>query len=142
MPRCDRELVTSKILVECSAESIPRSSGSGNYSYPASGAGSVRPYAVKSITGLVNGFLNPNYKYDANGNLTCMYTGANCTGAGIIRDTNTYWSFDMTKTVSEGTTGLDFQGRKPAKRLAETGLSWRHSGNPRKCRHHSVCIRK
>jgi len=81
-------------------------SGSGNYSYPASGAGSVRPHAVKSITGLVNGLLNPKYKYDANGNLTCMYTGANCTGAGIIRDTNTYWSFDMTKTVSEGTTNL------------------------------------
>lgn len=41
----------------------------GVYSYPASGNGSVRPHAVSSIAGTVNGLSNPTYQYDAVGNL-------------------------------------------------------------------------
>lgn len=42
----------------------------GTYAYPASGATSVRPHALSSIAGTVNGVLNPSYAYDANGNIT------------------------------------------------------------------------
>jgi RHS repeat-associated protein len=42
----------------------------GTYSYPASGASSVRPHAVSDITGTVAGLTNPHFTYDANGNLT------------------------------------------------------------------------
>ena len=43
--------------------------GVGTYNYPASGAGSVRPSAVSSITGAPAGLTNPGFQYDANGNL-------------------------------------------------------------------------
>ena len=43
--------------------------GVGTYNYPASGAGSVRPSAVSSITGTPAGLTNPGFQYDANGNL-------------------------------------------------------------------------
>ncbi|WP_326543927.1 Ig-like domain-containing protein [Pseudorhodoferax sp.] len=42
----------------------------GSYSYPAPGAGSVRPHAVTGITGSVAGLTNPSFSYDNNGNLT------------------------------------------------------------------------
>lgn len=42
----------------------------GTYAYPASGATSVRPHALSSVAGTVNGVLNPSYAYDANGNIT------------------------------------------------------------------------
>lgn len=41
----------------------------GTYTYPASGAASVRPHAVSSITGTVAGLMNPGFSYDGNGNL-------------------------------------------------------------------------
>jgi RHS repeat-associated protein len=41
----------------------------GTYTYPASGATSVRPHAVTAITGTVAGLNNPSFSYDANGNL-------------------------------------------------------------------------
>ena len=43
--------------------------GVGSYTYPASGAASVRPHAVSSIAGSVAGLTNPAFGYDANGNL-------------------------------------------------------------------------
>lgn len=43
--------------------------GVGSYTYPASGTSSVRPHAVASIAGTVNGVVNPSFTYDANGNL-------------------------------------------------------------------------
>jgi RHS repeat-associated protein len=43
--------------------------GVGTYTYPASGAASVRPHAVSAITGSVAGVSNPSFTYDANGNL-------------------------------------------------------------------------
>ena len=41
----------------------------GGYTYPVSGAGSVRPHAVTSISGTVAGIQNPSFSYDDNGNL-------------------------------------------------------------------------
>ena len=57
----------------------------GTYTYPASGAGSVRPHAVSSVSGTVNA----TYTYDANGNLL--------SGAGR---TLTYMSFNMPATIT------------------------------------------
>jgi RHS repeat-associated protein len=44
-------------------------SGVGSYAYGVSGAASVRPNAVSSISGSVAGIANPSFSYDANGNL-------------------------------------------------------------------------
>ncbi|WP_431045598.1 Ig-like domain-containing protein [Roseateles sp. L2-2] len=49
--------------------SLSSKSNVGTYSYPASGAGSVRPHAVTSIAGTVAGIQNPTFSYDDNGNL-------------------------------------------------------------------------
>ena len=67
----------------------------GTYSYPASGSSSVRPHAVSSITGTVNGVVNPTYTYDANGNMI----------AGDGR-TITPTSFNMTASIVQGSTSL------------------------------------
>jgi hypothetical protein len=67
--------------------------GTGAYTY----ANSTHPlpHAVKSISGTVNGVQNPGYRYDADGNLTCEYTGTNCSGGAITKETDAYWSFNM-----------------------------------------------
>ncbi|MFX1678909.1 Ig-like domain-containing protein [Mitsuaria sp. CC2] len=49
--------------------SLSSKSNVGTYSYPASGAGSVRPHSVTSIAGTVAGIQNPTFSYDDNGNL-------------------------------------------------------------------------
>ena len=59
----------------------------GTYTYPAPTA--ARPHAVSSIAGTVNGFVNPAFTYDANGNLL--------TGLGR---TLTYTSYNMPATVN------------------------------------------
>ncbi|MBN8487531.1 MAG: RHS repeat-associated core domain-containing protein, partial [Burkholderiales bacterium] len=41
----------------------------GSYTYPASGAGALRPHALSAITGTVNAITNPSFSYDDNGNL-------------------------------------------------------------------------
>lgn len=61
----------------------------GTYAYPASGAASVRPHAVSSVAGTVNGVLNPSYAYDSNGNITST--------AGR---TVTWTSFNKINTIS------------------------------------------
>jgi RHS repeat-associated protein len=66
---------------------ITYKSDAGTYNYPA--AGNYRPHAVSSITGKVNGVINPGFTYDANGNLTA--------GAGR---TLTYTSFNMPLTIN------------------------------------------
>jgi RHS repeat-associated protein len=55
-----------------------------------SGAG---PHALTGITGTVNGFVNPTFTYDANGNMT----------AGLGR-TMTWTTFNMPLTIAQGTT--------------------------------------
>lgn len=47
---------------------ITSQTGVGTYTYPA--AGQPRPHAVTSITGTLNGIVNPTFAYDANGNMT------------------------------------------------------------------------
>ena len=64
--------------------------GVGTFSYPASGAGSVRPHAVSAITGTVAGIANPGFGYDANGNL----------GSGLGR-TITWSGFNMPLQVDK-----------------------------------------
>jgi YD repeat-containing protein len=80
-----------------------QSGGTGAYTY---GNAQHQPHAVKSISGTVNGVQNPNFKYDANGNLVCEYTGTNCAGNAITKETDGYWSFNMLHTVSDGATSL------------------------------------
>jgi YD repeat-containing protein len=77
--------------------------GSNLYSYPAPGPTSVRPHAVSAIAGTVNGTVNPLYKYDANGNLTCIYTSGNCSaGVGVTIATWRYTAANMVSRIVEG----------------------------------------
>lgn len=73
-------------------------SGTTNvYNYPSSGAGSALPHAVASISGFVNGYAVPIYKYDANGNLT----------SGGQRSVS--WnSFDKVQSITRGSARLDY----------------------------------
>src|ERR1700679_1346231 len=47
-----------------------------------------------------------SYRYDADGNLTCEYTGPNCSHGAITKETDAYWSFNMTHTIGDGATSL------------------------------------
>jgi len=76
--------------------------GTGTYSYNL--PQHPLPHAVMSISGTVNGSQNPGYRYDADGNLTCEYTGPNCSHGAITKETDAYWSFNMTHTISDGAT--------------------------------------
>ncbi len=76
---------------------ITSKSDVGTYTYPASGPTSSLVHAVSSITGTVNGVVNPTFTYDLNGNML--------TGAGR---TVTYTSYNMPATVTEGTTTSAF----------------------------------
>lgn len=62
--------------------------GTGTYSYNPSGLTSIRPHAVSSIAGTVNGISNPTFLYDANGNMIA--------GAGR---TLTWTSFNIPSTI-------------------------------------------
>jgi RHS repeat-associated protein len=55
----------------------------------------AQPHAVSSITGTVNGIVNPTFAYDPNGNMT--------SGAGRVAQ---YTSFNMVSNVTEGTTSV------------------------------------
>jgi YD repeat-containing protein len=81
----------------------------GTYAYPASGASSVRPHAVSSVAGTVNGVANPSYAYDANGNLT---------GGG--GRTATWTSFDKPLSVTRGTNTLNWLYDAEYQRVVET----------------------
>ena len=88
---------TAKTVAYDALGDITSKSDVGTYSYPASGASSVQPHAVSSITGTVNGVVNPTFTYDANGNMT----------AGDGRSV-TWTSFNMPLTVTEGTISSAF----------------------------------
>lgn len=62
------------------------------YTYPLAGA--ARPYAVSSITGVVNGVTNPSFIYDNNGNME--------TGPGR---TITWTSFNQVLQITQTLTG-------------------------------------
>ncbi len=80
------------------------SGGTGTYTY--ANPTNPLPHAVKSISGTANGVTNPGFRYDANGNLTCEYTGPNCSHGAITKETDAYWSFNMAHTIAEGSTSL------------------------------------
>jgi RHS repeat-associated protein len=83
---------------------ITSKSDTGTYTYPASGLGSVQPHAVSSIVGTVNGVSNPNYSYDADGNLTCV--NPLVSGCATPARTFAYTSANMTAQVVQGSTTL------------------------------------
>lgn len=72
------------------------------YNYPPSGASSMRPHAVSSVTGAVNGVSNPAFTYDAVGNMV------SATGRGTIA----WASFDKvssaSRTIGSTTKSLDY----------------------------------
>jgi RHS repeat-associated protein len=86
---------TVKTIGYDSIGDITSKSDVGTYSYPTSGSGAVRPHAISSITGTVNGVTNPSYTYDPNGNMTA--------GAGR---TVTLSSFNMVLSIVQGTTSV------------------------------------
>ena len=85
----------NKVVTYDALGNITSKTGVGTYAYNA--AGSVRPHAVVSIAGTVNGVVNPSYSYDANGNMT--------SGGGR---TVTYTSFNMAATITQGTASASF----------------------------------
>jgi RHS repeat-associated protein len=93
---------------------ITAKSDVGNYSYPSSGG--ATPHAVSSITGVVNGVTNPTYTYDANGS---MISGAN--------RAITYTSYNMTSSISQGSTSdsftYDAEHRRITSNLAGVGVT-------------------
>ena len=71
--------------------------GTGLYTYPASGASSVRPHAVTSVNGTIAGVVNPNYTYDANGNMITAFGGTRQI---------TYESFNLPQKIMRGATQI------------------------------------
>ena len=89
---------------------ITNKSDVGAYAYPASGGGAgSRPHAISSITGTVNGVVNPAYTYDANGNMTA--------GGGR---TVSYTAFNMADTITQGTTSVAFVYDSEHARIQQT----------------------
>jgi RHS repeat-associated protein len=65
----------------------------GQYTYATAGAG-ARPHALASITGQAGKLSNPQYSYDAHGNITSV------TGSNGGRRTHTWTSFDNPQAMS------------------------------------------
>jgi RHS repeat-associated protein len=86
---------------------ISSKTGVGTYNY---GAGSAGPHAVTSVTGTVNGVVNPVFAYDANGN---MISGA---GRTIV-----YASFNMASQITQGSVSIGFGYDAEHKRVVMTG---------------------
>jgi RHS repeat-associated protein len=91
--------------------------GTGTYSYNL--PQHPLPHAVMSISGTVNGSASPGYRYDADGNLTCEYTGPNCSHGAITKETDAYWSFNMTHTISDGGTSATLTYDSEHQRLTQ-----------------------
>ncbi len=51
----------------------------------------------------MNGTVNPNYKYDANGNLTCIYTSGICGGSSAPASSYRHTAANMVSRVVQGT---------------------------------------
>ena len=108
--------ITTKTIGYDALGDITSRSDVGTYSYPA--AGQAQPHAVASIAGTVNGAANPSYSYDADGNLTCEYTGASCSGSPVR--TISVTSFNMAATVTQGTTTDSFAYDDQHQRISQT----------------------
>ncbi len=68
-----------------------------------------KPHAVSGISGTVDGLTNPQYVYDNNGNLTCVYDAASgsCAASSSARHLS-ITSFNMAAEVTQGTTSAYF----------------------------------
>jgi RHS repeat-associated protein len=95
--------------------SITGKSDIGIYSY-----GGAGPHAVSSINTTpgasggctlsscrVDGISNPNFYYDADGNMLCVTTKSECTD-GLAARTYSWTSFDMAETIVNGSTTTGF----------------------------------
>lgn len=90
---------------------ITSKSGVGAYTYtpnPSCANTSIRPHAVGSITGTVNGVVNPIFCYDSNGNME--------SGSGR----STVWtSFNMPSQITNGTKTASFWYNSEHERIKE-----------------------
>ena len=93
----------------CKSDISACSASSNNYIYNPSGQGSVRPHAVASITGTINGVVNPAFNYDANGNLI--------DGAGR---TITWTSYNMATGITRGVQSDTFLYNAEHERVKQT----------------------
>jgi RHS repeat-associated protein len=98
-------------------------SDAGTYGYPTSGGGTgSRPHALASVSGTVNATVNPNYHYDANGNLDCEYTNSypsDCVGSDASRKV-VYTAFNMADTITKGTMSVAFGYDSSHDRVSQT----------------------
>ena len=97
---------TAKTVAYDDMGNITFKSDVGTYAYAPSGAGSVRPHAVQSITGT----LNTTFSYDANGNMTG--------GAGR---TLTWTSFNKVATITQGSVAMSYEYGAERQRVKQTG---------------------
>lgn len=78
--------------------SIKTQAGVGTYNYPA--AGQPQSHAVTSITGTFNGWTNPSFGYDGNGNMIKRASASQ----------NIYWStYNYPTTITAGSETITFQ---------------------------------
>lgn len=89
----------------------------GTYGYNASGAGSIRPHAVASIAGTVNGEGNPVYHYDNNGNLDSITASG---GSHAIAWTSFNYVGSVSRTFGGHTNKLDYVYDPEYRRVSET----------------------
>ncbi len=101
--------ITRKTLTYDQLGNVKTKSDVGTYTYPTSGGSSVRPHAVSSITGTVNGVTNPSYAYDNNGNTT-----------GSAGRSVTYTAFNMADTITQGTTTVGLKYDESHSRITQT----------------------
>jgi hypothetical protein len=97
----------NKVVTYDALGNITSKTGVGAYAYNASG--SLRPHAVASIVGTVNGIVNPTYSYDANGNMTSS-------GGRSV----TVTSFNMVAVISQGTASATFAYDDSHQRIKQT----------------------
>ena len=74
----------------------------------------VRNHAVKSVTGTVNGLVNPTYEYDSVGNLLREKTGT------TIQREITWTGFNMPSRITKGSSTIDFLYDADHARIKET----------------------
>ena len=85
-------------------------SGTTNtYDYNPSGTGSLLPHAVQNVNGSVNGYVDPQYRYDANGNMTSS------AGRSVG-----WTSYNMASTVMRGAATLGYLYGPSHQRAQET----------------------
>jgi RHS repeat-associated protein len=72
---------------------------------------------VKSVTGTVNGLVNPTYTYDSVGNLTEEKTGT------TVQRSITWTGFNMPLKISKGTSTIDFVYDADHARVKETRMT-------------------